>query len=472
MPITIKQGLMKYKNGQNEYIGINTVGETASAQQISNINQAGTTQVSAINTKGQEVLASIPSDYTALSDEVSELNDAVNNLEKGAYSENVFGVINKTVTNRYYIAQATGEPTATNNTNLKVVTIANNGYRFVRVKTFLADANSAAVAFYSSETIGASSFISGIRGTAGTNTYTAEIPENCVTIGFTENIVNGDMEIYLLASDIFLFSYDDIKSIPALAEATKSVSSVDIMPHLPYSTKQYILYTTGELRSTNNTALRVYSLKNEGYLSIRAKLYAADANSAAIAFYSTDTISTDGYISSASVRCSAGWHEYSTEVPASCTLIAFTYRSDNAEQTPYIKYTISNEVNPYSDATNNIKPHDVVRSINHRGWYSAPENTIPAYKASKQNGFSIVECDVRFTSDGIPVLLHDATINRTARNADGTTISETISIGSITYSEALEYDFGIYKNAQYAGTKSKVATFAQGQTCPQAPQGN
>ena len=76
MPITLKQGLMKYKNGQNEYIGINTVGETASVQQISNVNQAGATQVSAINAKGQEVLASLPSDYTALNDEVTELKDA------------------------------------------------------------------------------------------------------------------------------------------------------------------------------------------------------------------------------------------------------------------------------------------------------------------------------------------------------------------------------------------------------------
>lgn len=93
MPITIKQGLMKYKNGQNEYIGINTVGETSSAQQIANINQAGatqvaavntagSTQVSAVNTKGQEVLASIPSDYTALGDEVTDLKSAFTDIHK------------------------------------------------------------------------------------------------------------------------------------------------------------------------------------------------------------------------------------------------------------------------------------------------------------------------------------------------------------------------------------------------------
>lgn len=108
---------------------------------------------------------------------------------------------------------------------------------------------------------------------------------------------------------------------------------------------------------------------------------------------------------------------------------------------------------------NNIKSHVGVRSINHRGWHECPENTLVAYKQSKIHGFDAGECDVRFTSDNIPVLLHDQSINRTARNADGTTISDTINISSITYEQALEYDFGIYKDSDYAGTK--IPTLAQ-----------
>src|SRR5690554_3053021 len=94
-----------------------------------------------------------------------------------------------------------------------------------------------------------------------------------------------------------------------------------------------------------------------------------------------------------------------------------------------------------------------IKAINHRGYDTHPENTLPAYKKSKDMGFSYVEADVRWTSDNIPVLLHDATINRTGRNADGTEISETINISDITYEEALNYDFGIYKGAEFAGTK-------------------
>ena len=95
-----------------------------------------------------------------------------------------------------------------------------------------------------------------------------------------------------------------------------------------------------------------------------------------------------------------------------------------------------------------------VKGINHRGYNTtAPENTLPAYKLSKSNGFFYVETDVSFTSDGVAVLLHDNTINRTARNADGTEISETINISDITYEQALAYDFGIWKGLEYAGTK-------------------
>lgn len=95
-----------------------------------------------------------------------------------------------------------------------------------------------------------------------------------------------------------------------------------------------------------------------------------------------------------------------------------------------------------------------VKSINHRGFNTiAPENTLPAFKLSKINGFNYVECDVSLTSDGVPVILHDDTINRTARNADGTEISQTINITDITYEQALQYDFGIWKGSQYSGTK-------------------
>lgn len=93
-----------------------------------------------------------------------------------------------------------------------------------------------------------------------------------------------------------------------------------------------------------------------------------------------------------------------------------------------------------------------VKSVNHRGYSAeAPENTIPAYILSKKKGFKYAECDVSFTSDGVAVLLHDATIDRTS-NGSG-------NINSITYNDALNYDFGSWKSSAYAGTK--IPTFEE-----------
>lgn len=50
----------------------------------------------------------------------------------------------------------------------------------------------------------------------------------------------------------------------------------------------------------------------------------------------------------------------------------------------------------------------------HRGWSSDfPENSLAASAAALEGGCDEVEVDVRVTRDGVPVLLHDATLERT-----------------------------------------------------------
>jgi glycerophosphoryl diester phosphodiesterase len=50
----------------------------------------------------------------------------------------------------------------------------------------------------------------------------------------------------------------------------------------------------------------------------------------------------------------------------------------------------------------------------HRGdWRNAPENSIHALQLSLEMGVDIMETDVRMTKDGVLVLMHDETINRT-----------------------------------------------------------
>ncbi len=84
--------------------------------------------------------------------------------------------------------------------------------------------------------------------------------------------------------------------------------------------------------------------------------------------------------------------------------------------------------------------------ISHRGYSAAaPENTMPAFALAAQKGFAFVETDVQFTADGVPVLLHDRTIDRTS---DGSG-----RVDALTYRELLQYDFGAWKSPQYAGTR-------------------
>jgi len=71
-----------------------------------------------------------------------------------------------------------------------------------------------------------------------------------------------------------------------------------------------------------------------------------------------------------------------------------------------------------------------------------PENTIPAILGAVFQGYASVEVDVNLTRDGKVVLLHDETINRTARNKENKAFGEAVRIQDITYEEALSYDFG------------------------------
>lgn len=58
-------------------------------------------------------------------------------------------------------------------------------------------------------------------------------------------------------------------------------------------------------------------------------------------------------------------------------------------------------------------PHP--RLVAHRGGaLLAPENTLPAFAEAARRGYRAIECDVALTADGVPVLLHDATLKRTA----------------------------------------------------------
>lgn len=87
--------------------------------------------------------------------------------------------------------------------------------------------------------------------------------------------------------------------------------------------------------------------------------------------------------------------------------------------------------------------------IGHRGQSAiAPENTIPSFQLALANGFDSIECDVRFTLDNQPILMHDGDVSRTT---NGTGLVSKMTLSAI---RGLDASFGM---SFFQGTK--VPTF-------------
>lgn len=78
-----------------------------------------------------------------------------------------------------------------------------------------------------------------------------------------------------------------------------------------------------------------------------------------------------------------------------------------------------------------------VKIIAHRGANRyAPQNTLPAFEKAFELGADGLETDVHLTSDGIPVICHNYTIDELS-NGKGT-------ISEMTFEQFKSYDFGSY----------------------------
>jgi len=82
--------------------------------------------------------------------------------------------------------------------------------------------------------------------------------------------------------------------------------------------------------------------------------------------------------------------------------------------------------------------------IAHRGAGKlAPENTLSAFRLGAAHGYRMFECDVKLSADGVPFLLHDATLDRTT-NARGLG-------GERPWSELSQMDAGGWHSRAYTG---------------------
>jgi glycerophosphoryl diester phosphodiesterase len=91
--------------------------------------------------------------------------------------------------------------------------------------------------------------------------------------------------------------------------------------------------------------------------------------------------------------------------------------------------------------------------IAHRGYsHLAPENTLPAFQLAKAAGADLVELDYYHTKEGVPIVIHDATLDRTtdATNRWGGT---KIRVESKTLAELQTLEAGNWFSPPYPNTK-------------------
>ena len=89
---------------------------------------------------------------------------------------------------------------------------------------------------------------------------------------------------------------------------------------------------------------------------------------------------------------------------------------------------------------------DLNNFISHAGLYGqAPESSLKGYKEAIRRGFHIVDADVQFTKDKVPVIMHQDKLEKVS-NGVGT-------ISSFTFKNLTRFDFGYKFDKKFAGEK-------------------
>jgi glycerophosphoryl diester phosphodiesterase len=73
----------------------------------------------------------------------------------------------------------------------------------------------------------------------------------------------------------------------------------------------------------------------------------------------------------------------------------------------------------------------------------APENTLAAFRVGAAHGYRAFECDVKLSADGVPFLLHDATLQRTT---SGRGLAARVG-----WNELSQLDAGAWHSRAFAG---------------------
>src|SRR5262249_52756932 len=98
----------------------------------------------------------------------------------------------------------------------------------------------------------------------------------------------------------------------------------------------------------------------------------------------------------------------------------------------------------YGQADRRMKIWPYPRWVAHRGAGKlARESTLAAFRLGAEHGYRMFECDVKLSADGVPFLMHDATLERTT-NGVGTG-------GDQPWDQLARLDAGSWHSRRHAG---------------------
>src|SRR5262249_49277981 len=98
-----------------------------------------------------------------------------------------------------------------------------------------------------------------------------------------------------------------------------------------------------------------------------------------------------------------------------------------------------------ASAARKSKPgHALPRLIGHRGACGlAPENTVASFRKAEELGVRWVEFAVHLSADGVPVVIHDDTVNRTTSGRG--------KVAALTLTELQALDAGTWFEPRFRG---------------------
>lgn len=354
---------------------------------------------------------------------------------------------------------------ASSSSAFTIYTIKPYGAKKLNVMVGASDAGALSVAFYNTDSISADGYISGLTSANNLTLAEMDVPSGCRLIAVTNRASvcpNPDIRLSIESfSQICDELFSSLKDAQTITTDGTEVGTKQL--------RAYINYSTGAEGSSGDY-FEIWKIRNNAYKQVRCHVGLSDSAAAAIAFYSTETITTDGYLQEYSLQgtnTGSSGRTYQADVPENCKLIVITNRNSlvatpTIELESTISDTLTNAIDRLNDfdgqigdvSDNKKKANNLFRSpwvfgmknyghlfietinsVNQANNAIVPCQSLFDIDITARLGFKYIEANVQETQDGVLIPIHGdgGAFGKEVYDAvNGTNITD-VQISSVTY---------------------------------------